>query len=110
MSGGAYWRHGDPSSSDRVSWLSQYCRHLYDLRNGAIVGIHSGPRSSITLTTRQVSREDFNLTVGATLNWSPKDYLSVGMTASYVGNFSNASQRSYDVVTPSLIFGAQVEF
>lgn len=110
LSGGAYWRHGDPSSSDRVSGYLNIAAIYTICEKVQLWGFLHPEIQHYTHDLSRSSREDFNLTVGATLNWSPKDYLSVGMTASYVGNFSNASQRSYDVVTPSLIFGAQVEF
>jgi hypothetical protein len=56
------------------------------------------------------SREDFNLTVGATLSWTPNQYVALAATASYIGNFSTVSERRYDLVTPSLIVAAQIAF
>jgi hypothetical protein len=56
------------------------------------------------------SREDLNLTVGTTLSWTPNQYVTVAATASYIGNFSTVSERRYDLVTPSLIFAAQIAF
>jgi hypothetical protein len=56
------------------------------------------------------SRDDFNVTVGATVSWTPTQYVAVAATASYVGNFSSVSDRRYDVFTPSLVFAAQFAF
>jgi hypothetical protein len=56
------------------------------------------------------SRQDFNVAVGATLSWTPKDYLALAATVTYIGNFSTIGERRYDVVTPGLILAAQVAF
>jgi hypothetical protein len=56
------------------------------------------------------SRQDFNLTVGATLSWSPSQYVALAATASYIGNFSTVDERRYDVVTPSFVVAAQFAF
>lgn len=110
MSGGAYWRHGDPSSSDRVAGYVVGSA-IYNIReNIQLSGFIRPEVQHYTHDLSRSSREDFNLTVGAGLTWNPKEYLAVSAAASYVGNFSNVSQRSYDVVTPSLFFGAQIAF
>jgi hypothetical protein len=110
MSGGAYWRHGDPSSSDRVAgYLSMVATYTIS----DTVFLQGFTRPEVQHYTHDLSggsREDFNVTVGASLTWTPRDYLSVGAVASYVGNFSNTSQRSYDVVTPTVFVGAQIAF
>jgi hypothetical protein len=36
------------------------------------------------------SRKDLNLNVGASAVLTPVDYVSVGMTATFVGNYSNS--------------------
>jgi hypothetical protein len=110
FSGGAYWRHGDPSSSDRVAgYVVGFAS--YNIRDDIQLSGFIRPEvQHYTHDLSRSSREDFNLTVGAGLTWSPKEYLAVSAAASYVGNFSNVSQRSYDVVTPSLFFGAQITF
>lgn len=110
MTGGAYWRHGDPSSSDRVAaYLSMDA--IYSISD--TVFLRGFTRPEVQHYTHDLSggsREDFNVTVGASLTWAPRDYLSVGAVASYVGNFSNVSERRYDVVTPTLFVGAQIAF
>jgi hypothetical protein len=110
LSGGAYWRHGDPSLSDRVSGYLNVAAIYTICEQVQLWGFIHPEIQHYTHDLSGSSREDFNLTVGSSLNWTPKDYLSVGLTATYTGNFSNVSQRSYDVVTPSLFIGAQIAF
>lgn len=110
FSGGAYWRHGDPSDSDRVSGYLSVAA-IYNITQ--TVQLQGFTRPEVQHYTHDLSgssREDFNLTVGAALSWSPREYFSVAATAAYVGNFSNVSERRYDLVTPTLFFGAQVAF
>lgn len=110
MSGGAYWRHGDPSSSDRVTGFLLVAA-IYNICE--TVQLSGFTRPEIQHYTHDLSggsREDFNLTVGTALTWNPRDYLSVGMTAAYVGNFSNVSERRYDLVTPNLFLSAGIAF
>lgn len=110
MSGGAYSRHGEPSSSDRVAGYLVGSA-IYNIRdNIQLSGFIRPEVQHYTHDLSGSSREDFNLTVGAALTWSPKEYFALSAAASYVGNFSNASQRSYDVVTPTLFVGAQIAF
>jgi len=110
LTGGAYWRHGDPSLSDRVSGYFNVVA-IYNICAKVQLGGFIHPEiQHYTHDLSGSSREDFNLTVGSALNWIPRDYLSVGITASYTGNFSNVTDRSYNVVTPSLFFGGQISF
>jgi hypothetical protein len=110
LSGGAYWRHGDPSSSDRAS-LYLNAAAIYNIcEKVQLWGFIHPEIQHYTHDLSRSSREDFNLTLGSALNWTPRDYLSVGITATYTGNWSNVSQRSYNVVTPSLFLGAQIAF
>jgi hypothetical protein len=110
VSGGAYWRHGDPSSSDRVSGYLNVSA-IYNLC--ATVQLSGFTRPELQHYTHDASgssREDLNLTVGTTLSWTPNQYVTVAATASYIGNFSTVSERRYDLVTPSLILAAQFAF
>ncbi|MFZ1217922.1 MAG: hypothetical protein WAO00_01450 [Chthoniobacterales bacterium] len=109
VSGGAYSRHGDPSSSDRVAGYV-VASAIYNIRDDLQLSGFIRPEGQHYTHDPSGSREDFNLTVGAGLTWSPKEYLAVSAAASYVGNFSNVSQRRYDVVTPTLFVGAQIAF
>lgn len=110
LTGGAYWRHGDPSFSDRVSGFLNVAAIYNICERVQLAGFVHPEIQHYTHDLSGSSREDFNLTVGSALNWIPRDYLSVGITASYTGNFSNVTDRSYNVVTPSLFFGGQISF
>jgi hypothetical protein len=110
LTGGGYWRTGDGSSSDRASAFASAFA-LYALRETIQLSAFARPEfQHYTHDPTSSSRDDFNLTVGATVSWNPREYLSVGATAAYIGNFSNVSERRYDLVTPSLLFGAQFAF
>jgi hypothetical protein len=110
VSGGAYWRHGDPSLSDRVSGYINVAA-IYNIRD--TIQLSGFTRPELQHYTHDVSgssREDFNLTVGATLSWTPNQYVALAATASYIGNFSSLSERRYDLVIPSFILAAQIAF
>jgi hypothetical protein len=110
VTGGGYWRLGDPSLSDRTAAYLNVVA-LYALRETIQLSAFTRPEfQHYTHDLSGTSREDFNLTVGASVTWNPREYLSVGATAAYIGNFSNVSERRYDVVTPNLFFGAQFAF
>lgn len=110
MTGGAYWRHGDPSLSDRVAGYLNFFA-LYNLSEKVQLSAFTRPEvQHYTHDASGSSREDFNVTVGAALSWNPKDYLSISASAYYVGNFSTVGDRRYDVVNPSLSLAAKIDF
>jgi hypothetical protein len=110
ITGGTYWRHGDPSLSDRVSGYLNVSA-IYSIReNIQLSGFTRPELQHYTHDASGSSREDFNLTVGATLSWTPNQYMALAATASYIGNFSTVSERRYDLVTPSLVLAAQFAF
>lgn len=109
ITGGAYWRHGEPSFSDR--WAGYFnVLAMYSLAETVQLSGFARPEVQHYTHDPAGSRDDFNLTVGATVSWTPNQYMAVAATASYVGNFSSVSARRYDVFTPSLIFAAQFAF
>lgn len=110
VTGGGYWRHGDPASSDRVSGYVNVAAIYNICETLQLWGFTRPEVQHYTHDLSRSSRNDFNLTVGASLIWNPKEYLSIGATASYVGNYSSVGERKYNVVTPSLFFGAQWAF
>lgn len=109
LTGGAYWRHGDPSSTDRVSGYFNVAG-LYDVSDTVQISAFARPEAQHYTHDPLGSRDDFNVAVGAAVSWTPKPYLVLAATASYVGNFSSIGVRDYDVVTPSLLFAAQITF
>jgi hypothetical protein len=110
ITGGAYWRHGDPSLSDRVSGYLNLLAVSSICQTVQLSGFTRQEVQHYTHDASRSSRQDFNVTVGATLSWTPNEYLAFAATASYTGNFSTIAERSYDLVTPSLIFAAQIAF
>jgi hypothetical protein len=110
LTGGAYWRQGDPSIYDRVSpYLNAIGIYSFtrDLQFTAFVR----PEFQIyTNDANKAGRKDFNLTAGGTLSWTPVQYVTVAGTASYIGNFSNSGARGYNVVTPAVILAASIAF
>lgn len=109
MSGGAYWRHGDPSLSDRVAGYVNLLA-IYNVCEKVQLSAFTRPEVQHYTHDPAGSRDDFNVTVGASVTWMPKEYLAVAATAYYVGNFSTVDERRYDVVNPSLTFAAKIDF
>jgi hypothetical protein len=110
LSGGAYWRQGDPSAFDRISpYLSAV--GIYSLTREIQFTAFVRPEFQIyTNDPDKAGRKDFNLSLGGTLSWTPVQYVTVAGTASYIGNFSNAGVRGYNVVTPAVILAASIAF
>jgi hypothetical protein len=109
ITGGAYWRHGDPSLSDRIAGYFNFLA-VYNLSEKVQLTGFTRPEVQHYTHDPAGSRDDFNVTVGASVSWMPTQYVALAATASYIGNFSSVGARRYDVVTPSLIFGAQFAF
>jgi hypothetical protein len=109
ITGGAYWRHGDPSLSDRVAGYFNAMAFYTFCEKFQLSGF-ARPEVQHYTHDPAGSRDDFNVTVGASISWMPTEYMALAATASYVGNFSSVDIHRYDVVTPSLVFGAQFKF
>jgi hypothetical protein len=110
VTGGAYSRHGDPSSSDRVSAYLGVAA-IYNLcQSVQVMGFTRPELQHYTHDSAIGSREDFNVTVGAMVSWIPNQYVTLAAIASYIGNFSTIAERRYDLATPSLVLAAQIAF
>ena len=109
ITGGTYWRHGDPSVSDRFAGYFNFLA-IYNLSETVQLSGFTRPEVQHYTHDPAGDRDDFNVTVGASVSWMPTQYLVLAATASYIGNFSSVGARQYNVVTPSLIFGAQLAF
>jgi hypothetical protein len=110
VSGGAYWRHGDPSLSDRVSGYLNVLA-IYSIAEAVQLSGFTRPElQRYTHDASGSSRDDFNVTIGVTLSWTPNQYVAVAAIAQYIGNFSTVGERRYDLITPSVFLGAQFEF
>jgi hypothetical protein len=110
LTGGSYWRQGDPSKFDRVApYIGAF--GVYNFTREWQLTAFVRPEFQIYLNDdNKGGRKDFNLTVGSTLSWTPIQYVTVGATASYIGNFSNSGPRGYNVVTPAIILAASIAF
>jgi len=109
LTGGSYWRHGDPSDSDRISFYFNVAA-FYNITDTVQVSGFTRPEYQHYTHDPLGSREDVNVTVGATISWTPNQYFALAATASYIGNYSTIEERKYDLVTPSFILGAQFAF
>jgi hypothetical protein len=110
LTAGSYWRQGDPSRFDRLGpYIGAF--GVYTLSREWQLSAFLRPEFQIYLNDPDKGgRKDFNLTVGSTLSWTPVQYVTVGATASYIGNFSNAGPRGYNVITPAVILAASIAF
>ncbi len=109
LTGGVYWRHGDPSPSDRISGYMSVSA-AYNICEKVQASLFVRPEWQHYMHDPLGSREDFNVTLGASLTWQPHPDIAVAATASYIGNYSTMGERKYNVVTPSLIFAAKIAF
>jgi len=109
LTAGAYSRHGDPSPSDRVSGYLGVSAS-YNITEKVQFSAFTRPEWQHYTHDAAGSRQDFNVTVGASLIWQPYEYLAVVATASYIGNYSTVGAREYNLVTPSLVFAAKIAF
>lgn len=110
LSGGAYWRHGDPSLSDRVSGYLSVLAIYSMCETVQLSGFTRPELQHYTHDPSGSSREDFNVTIGASLSWTPNQYVALAATVQYIGNFSTIGERRYDLITPSFFLGAQFAF
>ncbi|MGI8480932.1 MAG: hypothetical protein ACR2MF_02500 [Chthoniobacterales bacterium] len=110
LTAGAYWRQGDPSVYDRVATYASAVAIYSIAENVQLTGFLRPELQFYTNDPNDSPRTDFNVTVGATLSWTPIRYVTLGATAAYVGNFSSVSLRRYDVATPGVIVAAQIAF
>jgi len=110
ISGGAYWRHGEPSTFDRVApYLSALA--IYNVcPTVQLSGFVRPEWQFYTNDPNSSSREDFNLSVGTTLSWTPVEYVTFAASAAYIGNFSSVGFERYDVVTPNILVAARIAF
>ena len=110
LSGGAYWRQGEPSRFDRVA---PYLNALAIYNFCPTVQLSGFVRPEWQFYTNDPNsslRQDFNLSVGTSLSWTPVEYVTFAASAAYIGNFSTVGIWRYDVVTPNIILAAHIAF
>jgi hypothetical protein len=109
LTGGTYWRHGDPSPSDRISGYVSVSA-AYNITEKVQASLFARPEWQHYMHDPLGSREDVNLTLGASVTWQPHQDVALVATGSYIGNWSSVGERKYNLLTPSLIFAAKIAF
>ncbi len=109
-SGGVYDRSGDASAFDRVAPYLVAAAAYRPIDQVQLSAYLRPEGQFYTNDPLDSSRTDFNLSLGSAVAWTPNQYVSVGASLSFVGNYSNAAGRSYNVFSPSVAVGAQISF
>lgn len=109
VTGGAYWRHGDPSPSDRISGYVSVSA-AYNICEKVQASVFARPEWQHYMHDPAGSRDDVNLTLGASLTWQPHQDVALVATGAYIGNYSTVGERKYNLLTPSLILAAKIAF
>jgi hypothetical protein len=107
---GSNYRHGDPSAFDRVTAFLN-AAFLYSPLEYLQLTAYIRPEGQFyTNDPLDDSRTDFNLSLGFAASVTPIEYFSVGLTASFVGNYSSSDPADYDVFSPSIVLAGRVAF
>lgn len=110
LSGGIYDRHGESSAFDHVAPYLVAAAGYSPIDKVQISAYLRPEYQFYTNDPLDDSRADFNLSLGSAISWTPCKYVTVGASFAFVGNYSNANLRSYDVFSPSVAVGAQISF
>ena len=107
---GAYSRHGDPSAFDRIAPYL-IASILYRPWEQVEISGYIRPEGQFyTNDPIDSSRTDFNLSLGSAVSWIPNPYVAIGASVSFIGNYSDARGRSYNVFTPTIAAGGRISF
>src|SRR4051812_39599559 len=107
---GSNWRHGDPSEFDRVTGYLNVGL-LYSPIDTIHLGAYLHPEIQFYLNDpNDSSRTDFNVSAGVGATWTPTDYISFGVSASFTGNYSTADNEDYKVFLPSIVAAGGFSF
>jgi len=107
---GVYSRHGDPSSFDRVAPYLSSAILYRPCPQWQISGFIRPEGQFYTNDPLDSSRSDFNLSLGSAVSWTPNEYVAIGASVSFVGNYSDAGGRSYNVFSPTIGVGGRISF
>jgi hypothetical protein len=107
---GAYSRHGDPSTFDRIAPYVSSSLVYRPLASLQISGFIHPECQFYTNDPIESSRTDFNLSIGSAVAWSPNDHVALGASVTFVGNYSNEGGVSYNVFSPSIAVGGRISF
>ncbi|MBA3963489.1 MAG: hypothetical protein H0X40_16520 [Chthoniobacterales bacterium] len=109
-SAGAYDRHGQPSAFDRVAPYLAFSALYRPIEQVQVTAFLRPEYQFYTNDPLDSSRGDFNVGLGSGVAWTPNDHVTIGGSLNFVGNYSNAGGRSYNVFSPSVVVGAQISF
>lgn len=107
---GAYSRHGEPSTFDRVAPYLSSAIVYRPVQQVQISGFIRPEGQFYTNDPKNSSRTDFNLSLGSAVSWSPNDYVALGASVAFVGNYSDTGGQSYNVFSPSVVVGGRIAF
>ena len=110
FSGGLYSRHGESSAFDRIAPYVNVAA-LYSPIEQVHVSAFFRPEGQFyTNDPVDSDRRDFNVSLGSSVAWTPNQYVTIGASLAFVGNYSNSGGRSYNVFSPAVTLGAQISF
>jgi len=107
---GAYARNGASSAFDRIAPYGSAVALYSPIEN---VQLSAFVRPEVQFYTNdpiKSSRTDFNVSVGTSVAWTPIEYVSIGASLAFVGNYSNSGVQGYNVFSPSIAVGGQISF
>lgn len=110
LSGGVYDRHGESSAFDRAAPYLVAAAAYSPIDKVQISAYLRPEYQFYTNDPLDDSRQDFNVSLGSAVAWTPNPYVTIGASLAFVGNYSNAGGRSYNVFSPTVAVGAQISF
>lgn len=107
---GAYSRNGESSAFDRVAPYLSTAILYRPIEQWQISGFIRPEVQFYTNDPNDSSRTDFNLSLGSAVSWSPNEYIVIGASVAFVGNYSDAGGQSYNVFSPNIAVGGRISF
>lgn len=107
---GSQYRHGDPSAFDRVTAFVNAALFYSPIEHLQLTAFARPEGQFYTNDPLDSSRTDLNFSVGASAILTPLEYVSFGITGSFVGNASSSDPADYAVGSPAVIVGGRVAF
>ncbi len=107
---GSQYRHGDPSAFDRVTAFVNAALFYSPIEHLQLTAFARPEGQFYTNDPIDSSRTDLNFSVGLSAILTPVEYVSFGVTGSFVGNASSAELADYAVASPSVVVGGRIAF
>lgn len=107
---GSNWRHGDPSDFDRATVYLNLGVRYAPVETVEFVAFVRPDLQWYLHDPNSSSRTDFNFSTGVSASWTPIEYFTVGLTASFTGNYSSVNRQDYNVFLPSLVLAGRASF